>query len=91
MLESSRYLPSLQPADCKCYFHTRQVLAPPTALLKLPALRVVDLRGMHKEKMPGKALGYWSEDKCISMRCVTAFIKALRRRPYPTRVLCCED
>ncbi|KAK9820853.1 hypothetical protein WJX81_004021 [Elliptochloris bilobata] len=63
-----------------------QVLAPLAVLLGLPALRVVDLRGLHEEP----ALGYWSEAKCTSMRYVSAFTKALRRRPYPTRVLCCS-
>ncbi len=64
-----------------------QVLAPLSALLGLPALRVVDMRGLHEEP----ALGYWSEAKCTSMRYVSAFTKALRRRPYATKVLCRVD
>jgi len=64
-----------------------QVLAPLSTLLGLPALRVVDMRGLHEEP----ALGYWSEAKCTSMRYVSAFTKALRRRPYATKVLCRVD
>ena len=59
------------------------MLAPLTVLLGLPALRTVDLRGLHEEP----SLGYWSEAKCTSMRYVASFTKSLRRRPYATRVL----
>ena len=72
--------PRAQCEEHKCAW---QVLAPLTVLLGLPVLRVVDLRGLHEEP----ALGYWSEAKCTSMRYVASFTKALRRRPYPTRVL----
>mmetsp|Transcript_25479 Transcript_25479/g.71256 ORF Transcript_25479/g.71256 Transcript_25479/m.71256 type:complete len:465 (+) Transcript_25479:431-1825(+) len=55
----------------------------PTALMHLPNLAVVDMRGVHVET----DISYWSEAKCTSMRHVVALSKHLRRRPFPTHVL----
>ena len=60
-----------------------QVRRPLGMLSGLPALANVDLRGIHEEG----GIGYWSEAKCASMRHVSALTKALKRRPYATRVL----
>ncbi|KAK9823301.1 hypothetical protein WJX72_001754 [[Myrmecia] bisecta] len=60
-----------------------QVPSPLSMLTSLPQLRTVDLRGIHQEP----TLGYWSDVKCTTMRYVAAFTKAMKRRPYPTRVL----
>ena len=60
-----------------------QVRRPLSMLTSLPWLANVDLRGIHEEN----SIGYWSEAKCASMRHASALTKALKRRPYPTRVL----
>ena len=60
-----------------------QVTAPLHTLNKLKELRLVDLRGIHAEVH----LTYWSEAKCASMRHVSNFSKALKRRPRPGKVL----
>ena len=55
----------------------------PGPLSLLPRLRALDARGAHAEA----GLGYWSEDKCVSMRNLCALAKAgKRRRPWKLRV-----
>ncbi len=60
-----------------------QVPTPLTCLLSLPALKVVDLRGVHETSN----IGFWPEAKCVTMSHITALTKALKRRAYPTKVL----
>ena len=55
----------------------------PGALSSLPALRALDARGAHAEA----GLGYWSADKCASMRHLCALARAgKRRRPWRLQV-----
>ena len=55
----------------------------PGTLSSLPRLRALDARGAHAEA----GLGYWSEEKCASMRHLCALAKAgKRRRPWRLRV-----
>ncbi|CAL8465073.1 g4608 [Coccomyxa elongata] len=60
-----------------------QVPTPLASLLTMPNLRVVDLRGVHETS----SIGFWPEAKCVTMSNITALTKALKRRPYPTKVL----
>jgi hypothetical protein len=62
---------------------TLQVRRPLAMLTGLPQLATVDLRSIHDDRN----IGYWSDAKCASMRHLSALTKALKRRPYPTRVL----
>lgn len=57
--------------------------APLAALHAVPTLTAVDLRGVHADA----GLGYWSDAKCATMRHVSAFAKAARRRARPAKVL----
>lgn len=55
----------------------------PGVLSSLPALRALDARGAHAEA----GLGYWSEDKCATMRNLCALARAgKRRRPWRLQV-----
>ena len=59
-----------------------QVTSPLSGLSRLPELQIVDLRGIHAEV----GLSYWSEKKCASMRHLTTFAKALKRRNRPGKI-----
>ena len=60
-----------------------QVKQPLTVLAALPELCMVDFRGIHDD-CPN--LGYWTEDKCTTMRHISTLAKALKRRRFPTKV-----
>ena len=60
-----------------------QVAAPLAVLASLPALAVVDLRGVHADA----GLGYWSEAKCVTMRHISALARTAKRRARAVRVL----
>ena len=61
---------------------TVQVKQPLAMLASLPQLCMVDLRGIHDEPN----MGYWSEEKCTTMRHITTLMKALKRRRFSTKV-----
>ena len=64
-----------------------QVLAPLTTLQSLPGIRLVDLRGVHEEP----DMGYWTEDKCTSMKYIAALTKKMKQRPYGCKILMDRD
>lgn len=59
-----------------------QVKQPLYALVSLPELSTVDFRGVHDEPN----MGYWSTDKCVTMRHISTLAKTLKRRRYATKV-----
>ena len=60
-----------------------QVKQPLTLLAALPELCMVDFRGIHDD-CPN--MGYWTEDKCTTMRHISTLAKTLKRRRFPTKV-----
>ena len=71
-------------ADCDVLL---QVASPLTTLQALPAIRLVDLRGVHEEP----DVGYWTEAKCISMKHIASFTKKMKQRPYGCKIIMDRD
>ena len=61
---------------------TVQVKQPLNMLTSLPELCMVDFRGIHDEPN----MGYWTEEKCSTMRHISTLTKALKRRRFSTKV-----
>ncbi|DBA80730.1 hypothetical protein WJX77_008398 [Trebouxia sp. C0004] len=64
-----------------------QVLSPLTVLQSLMAVRLVDLRGVHEEA----DMGYWTEDKCTTMKYIAGLTKKMKQRPYGCKILLDRD
>ncbi|DBA87081.1 hypothetical protein WJX79_000451 [Trebouxia sp. C0005] len=64
-----------------------QVQSPLTVLQSLMAVRLVDMRGVHEEA----DMGYWSEDKCTTMKYIAGLTKKMKQRPYGCKILMDRD
>jgi len=73
-------------AICNTVF-AAQVLTPLTTLQSLTAVRLVDLRGVHEEP----DMGYWSENKCTTMKSIAGLTKKMKQRPYGCKILMDRD
>ncbi|MEW5297044.1 MAG: hypothetical protein WDW36_000278 [Sanguina aurantia] len=60
------------------------ISAPLAWVSNMPRLAVVDLTGVHTFGLEKKL---WNESKCETMCHVTTLAKALKRRPYPSKVI----
>jgi len=58
-----------------------------TVLQSLMAVRLVDMRGVHEEA----DMGYWSEDKCTTMKYIAGLTKKMKQRPYGCKILMDRD
>ncbi|KAL3155844.1 hypothetical protein ABBQ32_012854 [Trebouxia sp. C0010 RCD-2024] len=79
-------LKQLKMLDLSCN-QELQVASPLTTLQALPAIKLVDLRGVHEEP----DVGYWTEAKCISMKHIAAFTKKMKQRPYGCKIMMDRD
>ena len=64
-----------------------QVSSPLTTLQSLTAIKLVDLRGVHEEL----DMGYWTEDKCITMKHIAAFTKKMKQRAFGCKIMMDRD